>query len=109
MIAFAPAFQYMPMDLNPFSVFIQIVSYKKEKTAVLWFRTSFVIGPLGIQRWSVSLDTLEDKQKLKQKPRPLGIFKFSLTLLKTLSLDVWCIKFWIYILREKRGTEKAEL
>lgn len=68
MTAFLPAFQYKPMDLNPFSVFIQTVSYKKEKTAVLWFRTSFVMGPLGIQRWSVWC-TLEDKQKLKQKAR----------------------------------------
>lgn len=50
MMAFAPAFQYKAMDINPFSVFMKIVSYKKEKAAVLWLRTSFVMGLLGIQR-----------------------------------------------------------
>lgn len=69
MAVFAPAFQYKATDIKPFSVLIQIVSYKKEKAAVLWLRTSFVTGPLGIQWQSVGC-TLEDKQKLKQKARP---------------------------------------
>lgn len=61
MTAFAPAFQWKAMDINPFFLFIQIVSYKKEKTVVLWFRISFVTDPLGIQRWSVWC-TSEGKQ-----------------------------------------------
>lgn len=68
MTSFAPAFQYKAIDINPFSVFIQIVSYKK-KTSILWFIISFVVGPLGIQRWWLWC-ILEDKQKLKQKARP---------------------------------------
>lgn len=107
MTALAPASQYKAMDINPFSVFIQIMSYKKEKTSVLWFRISFVMSPSGIQRWSVWC-TLEDKQTLKQKSKALGLFKSSLTLIKALGLDVWFIKFWIYILRDKRGREEKQ-